>query len=427
MGKKVKLLLLLLLMCTCLYNNDLIAQNTELEEDTKEKIINKLSVTPHVGWLHSWGDFRTESFMPNFLDPDENKLGYGLRLNYDLSKVFKLSTGFLAGELRGTHEMINTANAVTQPSGLGLGIFYETDMFEFTLPRVDFNLSRFIFKDESKLFNKLSFNLFLSHGLVYYNSQVYAVEDEGVELQYSKQRGRSGKTVEAVTSYGAEVSYVLNDRFDVNLGTSIRNVWNDKLDAWVSDGSLNDKFSYTYVGVSYYFKKRDYIVKTFDEEEDKLLAKEERVVEEEEEEEKEEEVEIIEEPKKEVVEEVKKEIVEEPKKEEVKKVVEEVKKEEPKKVEKKEPAPTIPTDFSLYEGDGKFVIVSAYRGMERAVVDAKSLKEKGENPIIVKNRTNTWYLVAIARYDDKAVALEKMREARTNGYDKSWVLLKPLD
>jgi len=42
-----------------------------------------------------------------------------------------------------------------------------------------------------------------------------------------------------------DLAYKLNDRLEVNLGTSLRNVWNDRLDAWESPGSANDKFSYT--------------------------------------------------------------------------------------------------------------------------------------------------------------------------------------
>mgnify|MGYP000849072126 FL=1 len=64
-------------------------------------------------------------------------------------------------------------------------------------------------------------------------------------LLYGKHRGQSNKTTEAVSSFGMDLAYKLNDRLEVNLGTSLRNVWNDRLDAWESPGSANDKFSYT--------------------------------------------------------------------------------------------------------------------------------------------------------------------------------------
>ena len=93
---------------------------------------------------------------------------------------------------------------------------------------------------------------------------IYAQEDEDVSLIYRREgakRGSSGKTVEAVTSYGLGLSYIINDRFDFVIESTIRNVWNDRLDAWESPGSNNDKYSYTAVGFTYHLKKRKEITK----------------------------------------------------------------------------------------------------------------------------------------------------------------------
>lgn len=235
--------------------------NLNAQEAASEKsILEKFSVTPQVGLLRSWGDFDTEA-LNGFLN--QNKLGVNLLLNYKLNKFISISAGGLYGKLSGTQDDVNTANAKVAPvSDLGLGVLFKTDLFELTLPRIDLNVTRLIFKDKSKFFNKFSIGLIGSHGLVFSDAKIYAQQDEELNLNYvnpkakSDKRGNSGSTIEAVTSYGLGLSYIINDRFDIGVESTIRNVWNDRLDAWETDGTANDKYSYTAVGVTYHLRKR---------------------------------------------------------------------------------------------------------------------------------------------------------------------------
>ncbi len=397
----------------------------ELYQTTEPKLSDKLSISPSIGWLHSWGDFRTEDVMPNFLKSSENELGYSLRLNYEFSEVLRFSAGVLAGKLVGNHEMINTTGAVNEPSDLGLGVQYRTNIFQINLPRVDFNATRFIFKDRSKVFNKVSVNLFLSHGLIFFDSKVYAMQSEDIHLLYGKHRGRSGRTTEAVTTFGSELAYLLNDQFDLNLGIAIGNVWNDRLDAWESRGSFNDKYSYLSAGVTYYIKKRSYVVKDFGLEEDALVKNEASETEDVKKGELDEKEEIAEDTgeiqtQNEIEDKEVENVLDEP----LQKVDQ---KPEPEANQRESIVPkdnSSGNEYELNEERGMFVIVSAFKTLERARQDAKNWEEK-EEVMIVRNRINTWYLVSIARYDDKESALKRMREARQLGYEGSWVLLKP--
>lgn len=417
--------------------------NGQVIQSWGQKMTKKLSVTGQFGLLHSWGDFREDEIMPAFTQLSENEFGGGLLLNYHYSKIFTLSTGITAGQLSGKQNEINTTGALNEPRDLGKGILFNTTLLELTFPRIDVNLTRLIFRDKIGLFNKLSVNLFASHGLVFYDSKIYAQSDESVNLLYSKKRGRTGKTVEAVTSGGLNLTYILSDRFDISVESSLRSVWNDKLDAWITDGSANDAYSYSAIGLTYYIKKRGYVIKDFDLEEEQLADKDG---------EQQEPIEDIEEEKtaienkepansssnqgkiedkKPPVDPLDEPIVQKPvddKKDIVEELEQEIEEVDETTDETASSTPSSSDDASdVYQGDGKFIIVAAFRTLERSRKMVELLKEKGENPIIVRNRIDTWYLIAIDRYDDKATALGKMKEARAAGYKSAWVFLKPLE
>ena len=136
---------------------NLIAQ----EETKKNDVLEKFSLTPQVGLLHSWSDFKDDGLGGFFKN---NSVGASLLLNYKFNKFITISTGGLYGKLSGKNNNIKTTGAENEPRDLGLGILFKTDLFEFTLPRIDLNVTRLIFKDESKFFNKFSLNLIGSHG-----------------------------------------------------------------------------------------------------------------------------------------------------------------------------------------------------------------------------------------------------------------------
>ena len=395
----------------------------------KQDILEKFSLTPQVGLLHSWSDFNDDG-LGGFLQ--NNELGINLLLNFKLNSFLTISAGGLYGSLSGRNDNVNTSGAKIEPSSnLGFGILFNTDLFELTLPRVDFNVTSLIFKDNSKFFNKFSVGIIASHGLIYSNSKIYAQEDEGLNLHYvnasakSDKRGSSGNTVEAVTSYGLGLSYVVNDRFDIGVETTIRNVWNDRLDSWETEGSANDKYSFTAIGFTYYLKKRkspvpfpnyapNLIAKSNGTKKDAKKEKETLVegnfpvteegsipigVEESKEESWEELSEVLKTKEKEIL--------------EVKKVSIPVKE-----------AKASPNGPLVYEGSGYFIAVGAFRGLQGAKQMMDEVSDKGEKPTLIRNSGNTWYIITIAQYEDKSVAINKMLEKRKVGYPKSWVHVK---
>lgn len=272
------------------------------EASNTNSVLEKFSLTPQIGLLHSWGDFKKDG-LGGFLE--NNEMGLNLLLNYKLNKVITLSAGGLYGKLTGANDIVKTSGAINAQRDLGLGIQFNTDLFELTIPRVEFNLTRLLFKDNSKLFNKFSVSLIGSQGLVFSNSKIYAQQDEGVNLIYSKDRGVSENNITAVTSYGLGLSYIINDRFDIGVESTIRNAWNDVLDAWISDESANDKYSFTAIGITYHLKKRSEVRPTENYLPNKLANKEIEVTKEEVVEEVKEEVVAVEE----VVEEIKEEVI----------------------------------------------------------------------------------------------------------------------
>jgi outer membrane protein OmpA-like peptidoglycan-associated protein len=264
MKKTVKFILFAVIALHCSFSLN--------AQEKPNKFLDKLSVTGQFGLLHSWGDFREDGIFPGWLDLDRNEFGVGLLANYKLSNVFTISGGILYGKLKGSYDF-PTSYARTNTNNLGNGIYFETNLFEITLPRIDVNLTRLIFKDNVALFNKFSLGLFLSHGLVKTDAQIYSTNGD-MALFYTKDRGISGVTNEAVSAGGLSVSYILNDKFDLGVETSMRKVWNDRVDAWVTEGSSDDFFSYTALNIIYHLKSRNYVVKEFDIEEEKVLAEE---------------------------------------------------------------------------------------------------------------------------------------------------------
>ena len=215
-------------------------------------------------------------------------------------------------------------------------------------------------------------------------------------------------------------SYIINDRFDIGIETTVRNVWNDRLDAWESNGSANDKYSFTAIGVTYHLKKRKNVVKLENFEPNVLAAAEVDVDVEKKEELKEEIVEQKEDVAEEV-EEVKEEVAEEIPAVEEKKD-EKVNEQVAEKKQTTEPTETTPV-VKQDEGDGYYVAVGAFRG-SRANKFAEEVTEKGFEAVVIRNKRDTWNLVTVAKYDNLPDALRRMREVRAEGYPESWVHVK---
>lgn len=444
------------------------------------KTLGKMSVSPHVGLLHSWGDIRQDNVLPSFFQGEHNKLGYGVNLDYRITDFLSVSGGILHGSLVGKKDNVNTLGALNEPFDLGTGIQFNTELLELTLPRVDLNVTRLLFKDRVNFFNKFSLGVMASYGLVFTSSKIYAQSNQDFNLIYSKERGRTGKTTEGVISFGAKASYEISNRFDVFAEASMRNTFDDKLDAWIG-GDHNDSYSYTAIGFTYRFKDKR-----------KKSSSENEVV--------------------------SNPVIDASTAVDMKPVAEEsvpqtivfgkyLYKNSPMSNvaivvydEDNNPIDTVMTDANGYfeykklnadqnltfkpinlneldaddvlistmeakskdaiQGDffttdtdnpkvntaidtkkdmvdladtavysisknyGYFVSVAAFRGLNKAQGVADKIVKMGDTPTIIANLTNTWYLVTIERYTNKAEAIQAMMEARERGYDNAWVHIK---
>jgi hypothetical protein len=226
---------ILLLSSALLLGITIFAQDSKRKDNNKnekiEEILSHLSVTPQVGFLNYWGDFSNQSGLENFTDSENNKLGFGVLVNYTISDVLSISAGVLVGSIQGTNLTIDTKNASNNTADYGMGVLHKTNLFEITFTRINLNLSRLILKDNVDFFDKFSVNVFASQGLVSFDSKLYALNEESVNLKYAPDRGQSGKMNKSVTTFGSFLTYTINDRFDLGLESSIRYVYSDKLDA----------------------------------------------------------------------------------------------------------------------------------------------------------------------------------------------------
>ncbi len=397
-----------------------------------------------IGILHSWGDVMTYRYYHVLENMNENQAGVGLTYTYRLSNVFYIDGHLLTGKLVGTKRMFPLA----QYDFKKYGVYYKTNLTETSI-RLGIDPLYLIAPKENR---KLNLRLIAGHGLCYYESQLYTLDDEIYLI--NKLKGRTGQTTEAVTTLGAYIFYTLSPRLDLNLGTSGRFVWNDKLDAWIGEGSANDMYSFYNLGVTYNLGvRKTKKVKNKPEQEENLVAEE--LIEKAEElpvKEIEKPIDKIDDVIKDTVsntaaaikepvlkeEEEIKEIpikVETPKepvivnevKKEVAPVKEIIKDEKPPVVvnEPKAPAVDNSSDIPFSTENGYFVIVGCFKKLEYAQIEARKWKKYEAGVMNLGSKSGTWYMVSPMRYDTKKEALEHMNRLRSSGRcTDAWVHVK---
>jgi len=95
----------------------------------------------------------------------------------------------------------------------------------------------------------------LSAGVVHYDTEISQVtETNMIDYVDALHFGTSGKSNTPIISYGVLLKYKVFMNFYVGLETSLRNVLGDKIDGWYSEGTANDKYSYTALNLSYIFQ-----------------------------------------------------------------------------------------------------------------------------------------------------------------------------
>jgi len=206
------------------------------------KIMENTTFTADMGLLHFWGDMQTYPYYHVMTNKNENQFGAGLTLNYWFDNTFYVGGHYARGKLVGTKRTFRLAQTNFKESGL----YFETLLSETSL-RVGVNPFNLINNNPNRRFN---LDLNMGHGLCYYESHLYKLD--GTPYLIDKLKGRTGPTTEAVTTFGGALLFKLNHKYDIGLGTSGRFVWNDKLDAWIGEGSANDLYTFTSLSLTYH-------------------------------------------------------------------------------------------------------------------------------------------------------------------------------
>lgn len=201
---------------------------------TEKKKFNTWSVTANLGLLLFYGDIRQYDWYPLGTYQNERQLGYGFTLNKALTPVFGLQGQILAGKLSGTRR--------------DQGVFFEANVFEYSL-NATVNFSNLSFSGRLKQ-RKLSFYGLLGIGLTNFTSDKKDLGTEGVVKSVES-------TTETILPIGLGLKWKLNDKFDLGLELTARNVNTDKLDVTVSEGSALDKYGYTSLSLTYKIGKSD--------------------------------------------------------------------------------------------------------------------------------------------------------------------------
>lgn len=402
-----------------------------INKQKSAKIQNNISFKLELGVLNAWSDIMTYQYYQPLTNVNSNQLGAGITLNYQLSKAFYATGHFMRGKLQSVKRTIPLAHYDFNKHGL----YFSSPLSETSLG-FGFNVFNLIKYKEKR---KLNLDLFASHGLCYYESQVRDLD--GKIYVINKQRGRTGKTTEAVSSYGGMISYRVNDQYDIGLSSSLRNVWNDKLDAWIG-GDYNDKYSFTTLSLTYHLRPRDR------ERKKKLKKVEPDVI----------EPAVIEPPviKPPVVDTptadtpavvtppivkppvVKPPTVVDPPVVKPPVVVDPPVVTPPKEDRTKTDSPDVVKPGTEQSGNreilngvpfstekGYFVIVGCFKALENAQTEARNWQIDTKSICNLQSQSGTWYMVSTSRHDTRNEALRAMADIRNAGKCKdAWVHVK---
>jgi tetratricopeptide (TPR) repeat protein len=244
--------------------NMLLAQNAN-REDGSDKLIYQWYVNLNGGVTHAFGDIQSGSWMGEMLTADDMGFGFGARLGKHISPVFGIYGSFTKADLRGISGK-DTKN-----------LFFETELMDYFLG------GTLSFSNLFGGYKPRLINIYGTAGIGFtsFDARAYKQDTDPPELLTSD-RGDGGpylNTTETMMPVGIGVDFRLNDRWDINLETTLRLLDGDKLDGYVGSNETNiwgnavsDGYYYTSLGVGYSFWKTEPKAKMKIETEPALLA-----------------------------------------------------------------------------------------------------------------------------------------------------------
>ena len=211
------------------------AQNAN-REDGSDKLFYQWYLNLNGGITQSYGDILSGSWHGDMLGGDDIDLGFGLRLGKHVSPVFGLYGSYINASLQGISGK-DTKN-----------LYFNTSLNDFIFGTT-VSFSNLFFGYKPRLINVYGTT---GIGLVNFDATAYHLDtDIPADDGQSGGKGYPG-TTEAMIPTGAGIDFRLNNRWDLNLETTIRWFDSDKLDGFQS-GQKGDAYFFTSLGLGYSF------------------------------------------------------------------------------------------------------------------------------------------------------------------------------
>lgn len=238
MKKNYQILSVVLLTLIFFIPSVLLSQNANRHEG-KDKLVYQWYLNINGGITQAYGDILAGSWHGDMLKSGSIGFGGGLRLGKHISPVFGVYGTVILSQLKGESGK-DTKN-----------MYFETDMLEYYLGGT-LSLSNLIGGYKPRLVNVY---LTAGIGLINFTPNAY-FKDTDPPVKVPPDRNDPGanwdNTTEAVVPTGAGIDFRLNDRWDINVESTIRWMDSDKLDGYKS-GEKNDAYFFTSAGLGYSF------------------------------------------------------------------------------------------------------------------------------------------------------------------------------
>jgi len=238
------------------------AQNANRSEGN-DKLTYQWYINVNGGITQSFCDIQSGNFHLDQLQGGAMAPAFGARLGKHISPVFGMYGQFMTGKLKGFND--------------DKDLEFETDIKYDMMLGATMSLSNLIGGYKPRLIN-----LYLTGGIGIVNFTPEArIKSTGQTLwdyyngiggaDLADAKTEKNNTSETSIPVGGGIDFRLNDRWDINLETTLRLFDSDKLDGYVS-GDHGDAYYYTSVGVGYSFWKGSDKAKTNVETEPTMLS-----------------------------------------------------------------------------------------------------------------------------------------------------------
>ncbi|MCD4746322.1 MAG: outer membrane beta-barrel protein [Bacteroidales bacterium] len=210
-------------------------QNTNLDDN--DKCYYQWYLNANLGITQSFCDIQDGSFQLDMLNKDEMAFGFGGRLGKHISPVFTIYGSLISAPLKGIRESRD--------------LKFEAKLTDY-IGGVTINFSNLFFGYKPRT---ITFYGTTGIGFVDFRTKCTKISDDSYVSGFGyKNNGddESDKTSEAMVPTGLGLNFRINNRWDVNLESTIRWFDSDKLDGLIS-GNKNDAYYYSSLGVSYNF------------------------------------------------------------------------------------------------------------------------------------------------------------------------------